>query len=142
MVILVGECLEELLVLDEARELQRADMPISYGLLGVHGEEFQIAFALLSLGRLHVDVGDEVAILLDVSLHSDPGLGHLVVSVMVGEIEESIFKIDTPIQLHEGMNVLASILMLLLGDDVLHDGVLLPKVLQDGLRWHLAPGVG
>lgn len=142
MVILVGECLEELLVPDEALELQRADMPISYGLLGVHGEEFQIAFALLSFGRLHVDVGDEVAILLDVSLHSDPGLCHLVVSVMVGEIEQSIFKIDTPIQLHKGMYVLASILMLLLGDDVLLHGVLLPKVLQDGLGWHLAPGVG
>jgi len=78
------------------------------------------------LSGVKVKIGDEASILLDIGLDSLPGLGDLVIAVMCWQIEEAIFKIDTFINFDEGVDVLASILVILLSDHVLDDGMFLP----------------
>jgi len=92
-------------------------------LLGLHGCQFHVAFALLSLGGLYIYAGDKVASLGDILLDSSPGLSDLVVPVMFREIEDVIFKINTFVQLDEGMEVLAAVLVVLLGYDILYNGM-------------------
>lgn len=69
-------------------------MSLSECLLGVHGREFHVAFALLSLGRLKVKVGDVVASLGDITLDCLPGLSDLIISMMVWQIKNFIIEAD------------------------------------------------
>jgi len=133
MIVGLAKGLVDLLGLDECLELKDTDKSRVHGFLGIHGQKFLVLLALLGFGGVQVQIGDEPAAFLDVGLNMLPGLGDLVVAMMLWQIEEAIFKIDTFVKLDEGMDVLASILVILLCDHVFSDGVLLTKVLQDSL---------
>ena len=87
MFVLVGKRSVNLLVLDEALELHERDVPLSECLLGFHLCDLHVAFALLSLGGLNIDVGDKVTSLGDIALDSLTRLSYLVVSMMFRKIK-------------------------------------------------------
>ena len=62
--------------------------------------------------------------------------------MMVWEIKALRVKSDLLSQFNKGVKVQSAVLMLLLGDDVLNDVMLLLQVLQTCLRGDIALGVG
>jgi len=130
MIVGLAKGLVDLLGLDECLELKDTDKSRVHGFLGIHGQKFLVLLALLGLSGVKIKVGDVQAILLDVGLNMLPGLGDLVVAMMLGQIEEVLPESDTFVKLDESMDVLAAFLVILLCDDVLHYSVLLFDILE------------
>jgi len=62
--------------------------------------------------------------------------------MMAGNIKERVFKIDTFIKLDKGMDMMPTIFVVLLSDDILYHCMLLPQVLQDCFGSNLTLRVG
>lgn len=87
MFILIGKRSVNLLVLDKSLELHERDVPLSECLLGCHLCDLHVAFALLSLGGLQIEVANEVTPFGDISLDCLPRLSYLIVAMMFRKIK-------------------------------------------------------